>query len=76
MTRINLEILSKDKFIIEEKELTRVLSYIKRLENKIDKVISYIEEDQNKELSVDSYFRFKDLCEFDDILNILKGIDK
>ena len=42
--------------------------------NRIDKAIEYIKQDE--ELSVDSYYNFKDLVEFEDLLNILEGDDK
>lgn len=44
---------------------------ITRLNNIIDKAIKYIKQDN--ELSVDCYYKFKDLSEFDDLLNILGG---
>ena len=43
----------------------------KRLVRIIERCINYIEDDE-RELSVDSYYTFKDLSEFDELLEILK----
>lgn len=58
----------------DDKETYRDMIF--ELQERINKAIEYIEKNSNEELSVDSYFKFKDLCEFDDILDILKGSDK
>lgn len=43
----------------------------KRLVRIIERCINYIEDDE-RELSVDCYYKFKDLSEFDELLEILK----
>ena len=48
--------------------------YLIELERNKEKAIEYIKQ-ENKELSVDCYYKFKDLSEFDDLLNILQGSD-
>ena len=42
--------------------------------SRIEKAIEYIKEP--KDLSVDSYYKFNELCESDDLLNILTGGDE
>lgn len=54
---------------------TDLINYCYNLEYRINKAIEYMKQDNN-ELSVDSYFKFKDLCEFEDLLKILRGEDK
>ena len=70
---INIDSLVEElRFNKEEIMMLKENNFKMRL--MIDKAIEYIK--QNKELSVDSYYRFKDLCEFDDLLNILGGVWK
>lgn len=52
-------------------EMWELLEEIERLNNIIKEVREYILSNQNTELSVDSYFKYKDLVEFNDILEIL-----
>ena len=71
--RINLEKINKDKYNIEEKELTRVLSYIKRLENRMNRAINYIE---NEDIDI-CMIRNNDIQDTkQELLDILKGEDK
>lgn len=43
------------------------------VESRIEKAVEYIREQPKRELSVDCYFKFEDLVEFDELLNILEG---
>lgn len=67
-------IVIKDYIIdLQEKyKQTKLLKELYKLRN--EKAIDYIKQDN--ELSVDCYYKFKDLCEFENILNILQGSDK
>ena len=48
---------------------------LQQKENIIKEVREYILSNQNTELSVDSYFKYKDLVEFNDILEILDKVN-
>lgn len=67
----------KDKDIVIE-HLTYKLNDYKRIcgdyERVFDKIKNYINNDE-KELSVDCYYTFKDLSEFDDLKDILEEIE-
>lgn len=61
--------------LVDENE--RLQDKVYKLEDIIKEVRDYILSNQNTELSVDSYFKYEDLVEFNDILKILdKGSDK
>lgn len=80
---LQVERITKDKEIERLKEYQE--SYRKELdywriqfsnkEERINKAIEYIKENYNKDLSVDCYYKLKDLTEIDDITNILTGGD-
>lgn len=36
--------------------------------------MNYINKNQNEDLSVDCYYKLKDISEIDDIANILRGV--
>ena len=57
------------KLVDRNKELEKEL---KELKEKLDKIYNYITQ-ENKELSVDCYYKFKDLEEFDIIKLIIEG---
>ena len=46
---------------------------VKDYKSRIEKAVEYIKEQPKRELSVDSYFKFEDLVEFDELLDILNG---
>ena len=54
-----------------EKENKQLKSQLQQKENIIKEVRDYILSNQNAELSVDSYFKYEDLVEFNDILRLL-----
>ena len=60
--------LNTDKYLLEQK--------LQQKENIIKEVREYIINNYNTELSVDSYYRYKDLVEFNDILQILDKENK
>ena len=64
----------KNKYL--EEDFKRHIDRINELTNRIDKAIEYIEKNQNTDLSVDCYYKLKDIIEFDELLDILKGSDK
>lgn len=63
-----------DEYIYRDLVLTvsRLKNQNRKLITIIEKCMNYITDDE-RELSVDSYYKFKDLCEFDDLYKILEG---
>lgn len=49
---------------------------IGELLNKLDKIKDYLINNANEDLSVDCYYKFKDLSEFDDINKLLEEIEE
>lgn len=57
---------------LNKEKLKLLKDYITNLQEKIAQIYNYITQ-ENEELSVDCYYRFKDLEEFDIIKSIIKG---
>ena len=63
-----------DEFIYRDLifDTFRLRNANRKLNTIIERCINYITDDE-RELSVDCYYKFKDLTEFDDLYKILEG---
>lgn len=73
---LSIESVRENQLANLSKQIDRLEKQLQQKENIIKEVRDYILSNQNTELSVDSYFKYEDLVEFNDILRILDKEDK